>query len=279
MELNYPQPESILKKYEQSLSPLFREISLIIEVPLKRPDVFEIEEALRELIRIHGPGPATRFLGESGLARLPAISSGKGFPITNRGITGPLSANLLAFPSRTGLRDGAKSSKAFWRPTIYPPLSTRKRVAISPRYFCTAGGIPEYCLDDFFEKLLWPTTTGKFYYDNGVDDLLAQWEGSSLRHTVDKPVIRFLRGGGKYAADLLERCLELANAAFESDTPPSDQFGLPKHVHEAFCSWFQNPEKSANRAVGKSAQRFRAPQIRFEPVGSVPFPCLPLSAS
>jgi hypothetical protein len=128
------------------------------------------------------------------------------------------------------------------------------------------GGIPDYCLDDFFERLVWPAVTGKLDYSGSVDDLLVEWrERPSLALFTDKPVRRFLEQGGKVAADFLQRCLDMALQAYETGQLPSAKdLGLPDRVVERFNTWLQQKDafKSPSKAgLHADFSRYRAPEV------------------
>ncbi|MFH1015047.1 MAG: hypothetical protein V1762_03915, partial [Nitrospirota bacterium] len=74
------------------------------------------------------------------------------------------------------------------------------------------GGIPNYCLPDFFEKLLLPIINGEIETSStSIGEILQDWKRcSSLFATADKPVYRFLLHGGKVANDFLTRCIQVA---------------------------------------------------------------------
>ena len=78
------------------------------------------------------------------------------------------------------------------------------------------GGIPNYCLPDFFEKLLLPIINGEIESaSTSTEEILQEWKlHSSLYLTTDKPVYRFLLLGGKVASDFLTPCLQIPRLFF-----------------------------------------------------------------
>lgn len=130
------------------------------------------------------------------------------------------------------------------------------------------GGIPDYCLSDFFGKLLCPAIGGRLEYDGDVEKLLEEWQARpSLFEFTDKPVRRFLLLGGRTARNFLARCLQMAEEAVDAGkTPEACDLGLPSRVVERFCEWLQQrPSLSESH---EKDQRFRSPELRFEPGAS-----------
>lgn len=90
------------------------------------------------------------------------------------------------------------------------------------------GGIPQYCLDDFFTVLL----RGLRIAGSDAEDLLSYWRTrkSAFAH-VDKPVARFLLYGGDVAIDFLARCVEaVEHVQRHGEVPSPQESGLPPYV-------------------------------------------------
>jgi hypothetical protein len=97
------------------------------------------------------------------------------------------------------------------------------------------GGIPDYCLDDFFKNVLSPAVTGKLEFSGDAEDLIKEWLAQpSLVAFTDKPVRRFFLYGGAPARDFLQRCLDMAAA---EDVDQAAEFGLPQRVVDRFRQW------------------------------------------
>ena len=107
------------------------------------------------------------------------------------------------------------------------------------------GGIPNYCLKDFFQNLLSPVLTGQLKVDiSDTNEILNEWKLSSLFAITDKPVQRFLLDGEEYSRNFLSRCIEMARDAFvaheENELPTEyDEYYLPEGVVYRFREWFQ----------------------------------------
>ncbi len=158
-------------------------------------------------------------------------------------------------------------------------LDTLKKNHLSVFYFQGAhkyvsqilahGGIPDSCLQDFFEKLLWPTVNGTFDADPGrAQEIIAEWRlRPGLYQSTDRPVRRFIESGGKTAADFLARCIEMARIAYDEEiVPQASELGLPVRVVERFKEWL------SERSDLKHSKRnvlFRRPVICLDDYGEV----------
>lgn len=91
------------------------------------------------------------------------------------------------------------------------------------------GGIPNYCLEDFFKFVLAPAIEmGGVTAEEILDEMS---RGSGLRYQVDKPIQRFLLKGGEFVLDFFERTLEMARqAASEGIVPGGEELGLPDRI-------------------------------------------------
>jgi hypothetical protein len=120
------------------------------------------------------------------------------------------------------------------------------------------GGIPDYCLADFFKNLLFPIISGRLGMDlTDAEEILQEWQDfSALFMFTDKPVRRFLLHGGKAAADFLSRCIEMAQRTYEEgEVPGIDEIGIPPRIVQRFELWWQS-------APGKVYPRQRGPHFR-----------------
>ena len=94
------------------------------------------------------------------------------------------------------------------------------------------AGIPAYCLNDYFRLLL-----SRRRLDPGMDaESFLAWATARGRETrlsqIDKPAERFLRSGGDYAHDIVDRTLDLLDRLTEPD-PDFDAVRLPSYMIEA----------------------------------------------
>jgi len=131
------------------------------------------------------------------------------------------------------------------------------------------GGIPDYCLPDFFNNMLQPSILRVQYADMSAAELIDEWQWkSSVQYFTDKPVIRFLIYGSQVAEDFVERCREMAWEYLDSGiVPDAEEVGLPERVVGAYRGWIA--EQSADQVQRESADRWRLrkPQVLVDPWG------------
>lgn len=128
------------------------------------------------------------------------------------------------------------------------------------------GGIPDYCLNDFFMFLLIPIVKGHLEVDvSDVENILYEWqEHATLLMFTDKPVRRFLLYGGNVAKDFLSRCIEMVQRAYEEGVvPTAHELDLPDRVVESFENWWASYGDEHRRRPSRQELRsqFRRPVI------------------
>jgi hypothetical protein len=159
--------------------------------------------------------------------------------------------------------------QSFAKPTVdalrYLRLETFRELVVQDRAkpyltpILAHGGIPRFCLPDFFTLLLHDlgrgVTDGK--------DLLTLWRTRKTRFQgIDKPAERFLLHGGELALDLIDRCIDLIREYWRTGVVPDALgFGLPVYVVEAFAKL---PEKKP-RSSSRQATTLPAPHLTLDP--------------
>jgi DNA-directed RNA polymerase alpha subunit len=128
------------------------------------------------------------------------------------------------------------------------------------------GGIPRYCLPDFFDHMLQPALHRPQYAGMTASELINEWNRHSAGLFVDKPVLRFLVHGGRVAEDFVQRCLELARESSETGlVPQATDIGLPSWVVESYEEWAR---EHGTAVESRSDQwRLRKPRIVVDPWG------------
>lgn len=121
------------------------------------------------------------------------------------------------------------------------------------------GGIPKYCLDDFFALLLKDLGEGSA----DATDLLAVWRTRKTRfQNIDRPVQRFLLHGGELAVDLIDRCIDLVREHSRSGIVLSpEDAGLPSYVVRAFARRDDKTPKGRSRPATTAGR----PTISLDP--------------
>ncbi len=131
------------------------------------------------------------------------------------------------------------------------------------------GGIPNYCLPDFFKNMLQPSVLRAQYADLPAAELIDEWaHRSSVQYFTDKPVLRFLTYGGQVAQDFVERCREMAWDYLDSGiVPDAETVGLPRRVVAAYGQWVAEQDVDQIRRSSTERWRLRKPQVLIDPWG------------
>jgi hypothetical protein len=118
------------------------------------------------------------------------------------------------------------------------------------------GGIPQFSAHDFW-TLLFDGLDALPGAD--ADELVTNWFADpNAFDRIDKPVVRFLKYGGKVARDFIQRCVHLASAA------PDDQaagLDLPRYLVDAYK---RERERDTERGASPGV-RLARPRITLDP--------------
>jgi hypothetical protein len=137
------------------------------------------------------------------------------------------------------------------------------------------GGIPDYCLPDFFEKVLDPIVRGRLDLEsNTAEELVFEWRSRfpSLYQITQKPVQRFLEQGGKPAADFLNRCIEMMRASYDERFPATaSEMCLPERIVQKFEEWSRRHHQPG---LTESRIALRRPWIELITAGGAEVYCV-----
>lgn len=181
--------------------------------------------------------------------------------------------------------DASKFGKLFekliqhFKKPHFRDLQERGRRYVDP--ILAHGGIPVYCLKDFFSNIV---------VNCAIRPQLFALEGEELaeeviRHTTytantDKPVLNFLEYGGTTAANLLNRARNLLLTWQQNQAVLSaEDAGLPAHITQYFAKWAC--ENAALFSEHGSRTKLKRPQLSIDPWGLGIFldlPSQPVSA-
>lgn len=244
---------------EEKLRTCIRPGELLGRIPLTAEEYLHLSSLIKNSIGRRGTNESMRlaweafptimavFLIQTGIRHYrggelwPAVANHAGFPAINSSEWG---YNFLVFLRRNSL------------PAFEDIGGLRY---ITP--ILAHGGIPNYCLNDYFEFVLTPAMEmGGATVEGILDDLL---RGSGVRYLVDKPIQRFLLKGGDYAVDFFDRTLEMARRTVnEQGVPDGDELGLPDRITRSYGQWVQQkPERRVNR------DSLQSPVIALDPYG------------
>ena len=148
---------------------------------------------------------------------------------------------------------------------LFPDLGGRRYVDLILMH----GGIPDYCLSDFFVNMLQPGVTQLYYEGMSAEELVEEWLWhTSARYSTDKPVLRFLEFGGQVAEDFVERCREMALEHLDSGSvPAAEEVGLPTRIVNAYRHWIARQSRDQVRRRSSERWHLRKPQILLDPWG------------
>ncbi|MFV9506789.1 MAG: hypothetical protein AB4911_19740 [Oscillochloridaceae bacterium umkhey_bin13] len=126
------------------------------------------------------------------------------------------------------------------------------------------GGIPQYCLNDYFQLIFVRFDDllheARLPLDEATLDTLAS---VAERSAADRPVARLIRYGGDFARDLLARTLELAQLTAErQQLPDPTEVGLPQRVLDQYARWLASRRQRAQER--DPAWRPRRPELWFD---------------
>ncbi len=135
-------------------------------------------------------------------------------------------------------------------------------------------GIPEYCLNDYFNHILIPIATGKWGIEfDDIDEIRDEIKNRNL-YQVDKPVQRFLINGGKFAQDFIDRTVIMAKDTLELlyennlYLPPENGFELykiPKRIYEKYVEYFINNSDILLDLITNTCGIIRKPKFILDP--------------
>jgi len=122
------------------------------------------------------------------------------------------------------------------------------------------GGIPKYCLPDYFRLLI-----RHLGQSSDADDLLATWRTRQTTFVgIDVPVRRFLLYGGDLAVDFIDRSIDLVRETARTGEPPRPtDVGLPPYVVLAFRRFLSADQPKLSSPAG--SPRLPRPKITLDP--------------
>lgn len=118
------------------------------------------------------------------------------------------------------------------------------------------GGIPNYCLNDYFDLL---NRAHRREASIDAPALLDQWATDGFPIQIDRPAQRFLLYGSDVAEEFVERCLAL----WEDGADP-ESLDLPRRVLEQFDRWRDKHPVSDD---GRRVARLSRPRLVYDPYG------------
>ncbi len=265
-------PTASLQDLERVLDEQIRAVSLLGELPLT-PDLLEdLRDAVTRLIQRCGLSNASRMLCEAYPCCLAVFLVIHGVFHYDQGSYWPAINELVSTAAGR-----PRSVKAEWGEFFLSFLRThgladfpaleRERSLKYVTPILLHGGIPQYCLNDYFQLLFVRfddlLTDVRFPIDEATLETLAL---VADRSAADRPVARIIKHGGAFAGDLLARTMELAQSAKERNCLPEPaEIGLPQRVIDQYARWVQS--RRNRPAERDTAWRPRRPELWLDPWG------------
>lgn len=268
-----------LDEWEKRLRPQVAEVDLLGEIGLSEEEVRSLGRLLGDLVDREGWARASQLLREQYPCTYAVFLVAIGAYFYEEGAFWSAvrkATDLTISPTQTLLWGQLFEEIVQTLPVArFPPMGGHRY--IGP--ILAHGGIPDYCLGDFFDHFLQPLVTRPDFAVLSTEEFIQQ----RLRHTgvvytTDKPVLRFLEFGGPLAVDFLERCREMAlRFAERGEVPSPEAAGLPPRVVREYQAWL---EGRARPSLRKRAT-YRSPVLFLDPWGwglSLCLPSQPVSA-
>lgn len=247
-------------------------ISLLVELGLRRADCEEIGECIHAIVKAKGQARAIRWLHDYCPLTLAAFLAAEGSYFYRAG------DYWSDVSHRTGIAHQTcviKLGPAFESILKHFELPAFKQLDFedATRYvskLLAHGGIPDYSLTDFFERLLVRALLKPEWVGMSTRELIEEWRALPGTFVfIDKPVRRFLLYGGRVAEDFLNRCKQMAERTLDERAVPSaEELRLPTRVVESFARWFDAwTRREGQQATHRQQARaiYRKPIITFEP--------------
>ena len=267
-----PQPNRItLKDWETWLAPQVRQVELVGEIPITADECVQLGKVIGLRVRALGHSRALSALQSEHPCALTVY-------LVAQGVYGYQGGDYWSEVVQvTGFNDSYtwQVGQAFEDilaemdlPLFYDMRSIKAHRYVS--LILAHGGIPDYCLPDFFAKMLQPSVLRARYADMSAAELIAEWQWRTEKKSilVDRPITRFLTYGGLVAEDFVSRCREMAWEYLDSETVPSAKdVGLPERVVTAYRQWIAGQSADQVRRELADRWRLRKPQVLVDPWG------------
>ena len=259
-----------LQNLEWVLDEQIGAVSLLGELPLT-PDLLEdLRDAVTQLIQRCGLSDASQMLRQSYPCCLAVFLVIHGVFHYDQGSYWPAINDLVSAAAGRPRSVKAEWGEFFLQFLRDRSLATFPELERALKYVTPIllhGGIPQYCLNDYFQLLFVrfdDLLTGvRFPIDEATLETLAL---VADRSAADRPVARIIKHGGAFAGDLLARTMELAQSTKERNCLPEPvEIGLPQRVIDQYAMWIQS--RRNRPAERDTAWRPRRPELWLDPWG------------
>src|SRR5713101_3351183 len=253
-----------LAEWEKYLSEKIAYVELLGELDLSDEQVKSLGKMMAELVRCYGQSETLRIL-ESNYPTALAVY------LVAKGIYGYQEGTYWASIAEESSLNAQQRLGQFFEQFLQENNLPSFLNVGGYRYVTIIllhGGIPNYCLQDFFEHFLHPALSRPDLIGFSAKDLIAERLFSSSRSDfVDKPIHRFLKYGSNLARDFVARCFTMGQHYIEHETfLPEGEIGLPYRVIEAYRVWAT--EQARATSTHPSRLRLIRPTVVLDPWGN-----------
>jgi hypothetical protein len=267
-----------LPAWEAFLRSSTENIELLGELDLTPDMAAELGGLLRDLIRRHGQSEALHLIDRDYRTCAAVFLVAQGIAGYSQGTYWPSVHQVLGLDAQRATRFGWELGQLFERflrsrsLPMFPEVREQSLRYVS--VILLHGGIPDYCLDDFFRYIIFPAATYPELIHMDADTLIDEWTyATSIHYFIDKPILYFLDYGGEIAIDFIERCLALAREYASTQRLPSAIVsGLPQRIIDRYRQWV---ERSVQTELSIISAPLLRPQLCFDPYGDGPMLSLP----
>lgn len=263
-------PPVTLADWEAYLLPRVRQVELLGEIPITTDEYAQLGQSIGRHVERWGHAQALRTLRRDYPCALAMYLVAQGIHGYEGGDYWTEVVQEAGFSPKLTSQVGRAFEQILEE--LQLPLFYDMRAEGARRYvslILAHGGIPNYCLPDFFNNMLQPAIVRAQYADMSAAELIDEWQWrSSAQHFTDKPVIRFLVYGGRVAEDFVERCRQMAREYLDSGiVPGAEEVGLPERVVGAYRQWIAEQDAGQIQRESSDRWRLRKPEVLVDPWG------------
>jgi hypothetical protein len=263
-----------LTSWEERLEPKIKLVELIGEIEISKEDLGDISLHLNSLFNSHSEQAALNAIERYYPVCFLVFMVGQGIYGYKDGDFWSAYEKVLhiSFDHTSFGRLFEKLLQRFGKPQ-FRDLQEKSMRYVS--LILAHGGIPVYCLKDFFNNIVLNCATRSQLIALEGQELAEEvLKHSSLTTNTDKPVLYFLEYGGTTASNLLDRARKMLLVWQQNQTLISSlDAGLPAHITQYFAEWTR--ENSNLSIEHGSRNRLKRPRISLDPWGLGIFLYLP----